>query len=503
MNKSEVRRLIKIENRIHQIAQDELKLEYYPIEFDVCGAQRMLEIMAYNIPTNISNWKFGRNYERQKTIYEHTGHSLPYEVVIASNPARAFLMKENRFAVQCLVMAHVVGHVAFFSNNKYFRNSRLDIIHLMYEASKRFNQYERRYGIDEVEKTVDAGHALQLHSSPFESNKTEDEKRQRIFLQKKKEIYSHKGEFEDLTRTDKEEIKEDIELYNQRLWRNLKLKTPVEPTEDLLRYIIDNSKVLEDWQKDILEVLRIEGQYYWPLMKTKLANEGWATFVHQKIMNRLFQEGLLSKSEHADYNYSNSLVKAENNFSINPYLIGCAIWEDIEDRWNKGRYGDDWEHCTDSRLKEVWDTKENRGWEKCKEVIKTCTDWFFVHEYLTEEIIRDLNLYLYEEIDGLATIDYVITKHKAKEIKEKIVRYYASEIFPKVEITDGNHLGKGFLRLQHKYVGVPLDEMYAEKTLKHISYLWGNRAVLFTKDENDNVKILESHPLNEETEGSK
>jgi len=500
MEQNELRRLIKIENRINQIVTEELKLNCYPIEFDVIPAQKMLEVMAYNIPTNISNWKYGREYEREKTIYEHSGRSLPYEVVINSNPAKAYLMKENRFAVQALVIAHVYGHVAFFTNNKYFQNSRQDIIGIMYEASKRFNEYERRYGIDEVEKTIDAGHALQRHSSPFELGETEDEKRRRIFEQRKKQLYTHGGEFSDLTNFEVDKINEDIELYNQKLWRKLKLKSPVEPTEDILRYLIDNSRVLEDWQKDILEVLRMEGQYYWPIIKTKIMNEGFAVFIHEKVINQLYNEGLITDSEHAEFNYANSLVKAENPFSINPYLIGSKIWEDIEDRWNKGRYGREWENCVDSRKKAVWDTKEMNGWQKCKEVMTTYIDWFFIQEFLTAELIQNLNLYLFSAKETAQSIDYVITKRDAEEIKQKIVQFLSINRIPTILVEDGNFNNKGDLKLKHKYDGLPLDVTNAEETLKHIEYLWGSRVVLYTYDDEDLLVLVSSANKDEEDE---
>src|SRR5574340_481695 len=99
MRKSELKRLIKIEDRIYQIAREELGLEFYPVEFDIIPPQKMLEIMAYHIPTNISNWKYGRDYERERTIYDYTARGLPYEVVINANPAKAYLMNDNKFAV--------------------------------------------------------------------------------------------------------------------------------------------------------------------------------------------------------------------------------------------------------------------------------------------------------------------------------------------------------------------------------------------------------------------
>jgi len=485
VNKSELRRLIKIERRINEIVKDDLGLKCYPIEFDIVPPQKMLEIMAYNIPTNISNWKKGRDYERERTIYEHSGRGMPYEVVVNSDPAKAYLMNNNRFAVQCLVMSHVYGHCAFFATNKYFRNSRQDIVGIMYEASRRFLKYEHRFGIDEVEKTVDAGHALQWHSSPFESNETQNEKRRRIFEQEKQKMHASGGSFGDITGLTKKEINEDLELFNQKLWRSLKLKTPVEPTEDLLGYITDNSRVLEDWQKDILEVLRMEGQYYWPMTKTQYMNEGFATVIHEKVMNKLFEEGLLKTQEHADYNYSNSLVKQEIYFKLNPYLIGSEIWRDIEDRWNKGRQGDDWENCQNAKEKENWDTGAMEGWQKCLDIMETYVDWFFLQDFLTTELVRDLKLYIFKEEEKPQSIDYVITKDDAKEIKRKLVHAFSQSSIPKIEIVDGDYNDRGWLNMVHKYDGIPLEETYTKRTMKHIAYLWGKPVCMDSRVDED------------------
>lgn len=482
MTKTDLRRLIKIETRIKQIVSEDLGLDCYPIEFDIVPPQKMLELMAYNIPTNISNWKKGRDYERQRTIYENAAGGLPYEVVINANPAKAYLMRDNKFAVQCLVIAHVYGHVAFFTMNKYFRKSRQDIVGIMYEASKRFLKYEHRFGIDEVEKTVDAGHALQWHSSPFVSNETNDEKRKRIFEQEKKKFHVKGGEYNDLSGENKNQINEDVELFNQKLWRQLKLKTPVEPTDDLLGYIIDNSSMLEDWQRDILEILRMEGQYYWPILKTKYMNEGFATMIHERVMNKLFKEGVLTSEDHADYNYSNSLVKAENPGGLNPYLIGSGMWKDVEERWDKGQHGYDWDNCTNVKEKEEWDTKDMVGWKKCVDSMITYTDWFFMQDFLTPEVIKELKIYIFEAKDKGKHIDYVITKDTAEEIRKKIVFSFAQTMIPKIEIVDGNYSEKGWLALQHKWDGIDLDPKHAEETMRHMSYLWGRPVILSTKE---------------------
>jgi stage V sporulation protein R len=481
MKKSDLQRLIKLEDRIKEIIID-MGLKYVDVEFDVCSAQKMLEIMSYRLPTNISSWKYGRDYERARTIYENIDPGLPYEVVIHSDPARAYLMNNNTLAVQCLVIAHVYGHVNFFTENKYFANSRYDMMGFMAEATKRFVKYEKRYGIDEVERIVDAGHAIQLHSSPFETE-TEQEKRERIFKQAKKEIHKKedRSEFGDLSDSVSFKLHGDVDLINQRLWRHLSNKTPVEPTEDLLRYIIDNSSILEDWQKDILETLRYEGQYFWPIIKTKTMNEGWATMIHEKVMYQLFKEGLLNSQEHAQFNYSNSLVKAKNKMGMNPYLIGSTMWRDIEDRWNKGKYGKEWKECTDTVEKDNWDTKDGKGWEKCKSVMKSYTDWFFMQDYLTVDIIDDIDLYLYKPVTMQNTIDYIRTAHTAEEIRQIIINSFAHSGIPKIEVVDGNMRNSGYLRLFHNWGGSNLEKNYTLETMSHIRDLWGRLIALETK----------------------
>lgn len=498
MTKDELQRLIKIEDRVKQIVTEDLGLKVYDIDFTVCNDQKMLEIMSYRIPTNISSWKYGRDYERQRTIYEHGGSHLPYEVVINSDPARAFLMKENTFAVQCLVMSHVFGHVNIFAENKYFRNSRQDIVEVMAHARDRFNEYERRYGIDEVELIVDAGHSIQLHSSPFDVE-TEQEKKDRIFRQIKEKLRSKqntKSEFSDMIPNDIQNIDADFELVLQRIRRQIQTKTPVEPTKDFLRYIIDNSRILEDWQKDILETLRMEGQYFWPMMKTHHLNEGWAVFIHEKVMKQLFDEGLLTSGEHAQYNYANSLVKAENPFQMNPYLIGSKIWQDIEERWDKGRHGREWEECTDYKEKENWDTGEKgKGWEHCKNTMRVFTDWMFMQNYLTVDLIRDLNIYIYVKQETPASIDYVIAKKEAEEIKQMIVNSFANGGIPDIDIINGNYNNKGEMYLLHNWSKSNLDKKYAEETIKHICRLWGNRVYLETKID-DSVVQYKAEPIN-------
>ena len=423
MEKNDLKRLIKLEDKINRLVTD-MGYSFIPIEWDVIPEQKMWEILAYRGPTQISNWKFGRDYERQRTIFENLSNHLPYECVIFGDPCRAYLMNSNTFAVQVLVMAHVVGHSVFFKENKMFEKARIDMGTMLAEANHRVNEYEKLYGLDYVERTIDAGHSIQMHSSPF-NTETEDEKRIRVYNQMKESHRPRISEFADVILGNPNE-KNDVENYNRSLSRMVKMMSPVEPTEDLLRYIIDNSSVLEDWQKDILEVIRYEGQYYWPIIRTKFMNEGFACHIHQKVLDTLFHEGDLTPEEHGQYNYSNALVKAQSRMSMNPYLIGSHIWSTIEKRWDRGQHGSEWAECQNFQLKDNWDTKEMKGVEKIKDVMPTYTDWMFFQDFLTTDIIEELDLFIYIEhkyLDG--SIEYIRSEHTADEVRKIIINSFS------------------------------------------------------------------------------
>jgi stage V sporulation protein R len=479
MQNNELKRLQKIEKRIYEIAIEN-GLEFCDIEFDVVPAEKMFEIMAYGIPGQIRSWKYGRDYEKTRTIYEQIGAGLPYEVVVNTNPSRAYLMKDNTIALQALIIAHVVGHVAFFNMNQYHVENDENIASRLSNASNRIDGYMDKYGIDLVEATVDAGHSIMLHSNPWLSQETEDEKLERIFEQKKqkkhdKTITEFGDFFEDDSQADMER-----EKYNNQLYVALKNKTPIEPTEDLLRYIIDNSRNISMWQKDILEIIRAWGSYVWPNIKTKYMNEGFATFWHERILRQLFQEGLLTATEHAECNYSNSLVKAKNPFSMNPYLIGCEIWEDIVKRWDTGRHSIEFDETNDRDDKIQYDDKSMKGMEKMFKVLRTSNDWMFMHNFLTPELVRKLKLYLYAKRSNPFVEELVITDAKAKEVCEIIIRSFAHSGIPKVFVTNGNYLRQNELYLKHEHIGADLNPEYAQKTLEHIQFLWGEKCNLET-----------------------
>lgn len=131
-----------------------------------------------------------------------------------------------------------------------------------------------------------------------------------------------------------------------------------------------------------------------------------------------------------------------------------------------------------------------KGMEKVKEVLNTHNDWFFIQEFLTAKLVKDLNIYLYVKQSPIPDWErWVITDHEAEEVRKIIVNSFVHSHIPAIEVINGS--GRDQITLKHRWAGANLDPEYCNETLKHISYLWGGKAILQTKID-DEKKIYES-----------
>ncbi|MCB0392884.1 MAG: SpoVR family protein, partial [Bdellovibrionales bacterium] len=134
---------------------------------------------------------------------------------------------------------------------------------------------------------------------------------------------------------------------------------PSEPQKDVLLYLLDNAP-LEEWQHTVLNIIRDEAYYFVPQMQTKIMNEGWASYWHSKIMT----EKAMHDCEIVDFADTHSGAMAMNPGQMNPYKIGIELFRDIEERWDTGRFGRDWNECEDLAAKKNWFKDTRQGKEK-------------------------------------------------------------------------------------------------------------------------------------------
>ncbi|MGM9949270.1 MAG: SpoVR family protein, partial [Lysinibacillus sp.] len=348
-------------------------LDFYPMHYEICPADIIYTIGAYGMPTRYTHWSFGKQFHRMKLQYD-LGLSQIYELVINSNPCYAFLLDTNSLIQNKLIIAHVLAHCDFFKNNIRFSNTRRDMVESMTATAERIASYELLYGKDEVERFIDAVLAIQEHIDPsiLRPKQLMENYDQEL---EEEEIDMPKTAYDDLWSLDDDGEKEEAPRRRKKMF-------PPRPEKDLLLFIEQFSRELEEWQRDILTMMREEMLYFWPQLETKIMNEGWASYWHQRILREMD----LTAAETIEFAKLNAGVVQPSRTTINPYYLGLKIFEDIEKRYDRpteemGRAG----------------VKPNSGREKIFEVREIESDISFIRNYLKKELAEQEDLYLFEK----------------------------------------------------------------------------------------------------------
>jgi stage V sporulation protein R len=446
--------LEKWNERITELVQ-QVGLRTYPQEFEICDYEQMLSYMVYSgMPSHYPHWSYGKSFEKLKTLYEYGVSGLPYEMVINSNPAIAYLMRDNTLALQILTMAHVYGHNDFFRNNFTFRTIRAEFT---IERFKTHADRVRRYvedpsiGLEKVERIMDAAHALSMQCQRNLSIRKESPEEQQEKLLRESE--PKPDPFRSIHRP-KEYTPPDLN------------KVPLYPDEDLLLFIRDHNTRYAEWEKDLLTIVHEQAQYFIPQIETKIMNEGWASFWHKRIMDTLD----LPQGIRLEFMVRHNQVLCPSPGNINPYHVGLKVWEDIEKRWNDPSPED----------KRQFGARKQTGMEKIFEVREVDRDVSFLRRFLTEELVRDLRLFEYQTRGNDKVVSRVADKENWEDIKETLIRNVGMGTIPVIKVEDADFNKNRTLFLMHYHDGRDLHLEYAEKTLQYLSQLWGREVALET-----------------------
>ena len=215
-------------------------------------------------------------------------------------------------------------------------------------------------------------------------------------------------------------------------------------------------------------MMREEMLYFWPQLETKIMNEGWASYWHQRIMREL----KLTTSETIEYAKLNAGVVQPSKTTINPYYLGLKIFEDIEERYN---------NPTEEMRK--LGVKPNSGREKMFEVREVESDISFIRNYLTKDLVKQEDLYLFEKKGN----EYKVSDKDYENVRDQLVSMRVNGGFPYIEVVNGDYLRNGELYLLHGYEGMELDHPYLENVLKYIYQLWGRPVHVETHSEEKQV----------------
>jgi stage V sporulation protein R len=435
----------ELEHSIAEITEiaDGFGLDFYEMRYEICPAEIIYTFGAYGMPTRYSHWSFGKQFHKMKLQYDF-GLSKIYELVINSDPCYAFLLDSNSLIQNKLIVAHVLAHCDFFKNNVRFSNTRRDMVESMSATAERIAHYEHLHGKEVVENFLDAVLAIQEHIDPsllrpkLEWSIEDEEEVKQI----------KKSEYDDLWELDAKKSSSKPKLTRKRNF-------PPSPEKDILLFIEEYSRELEPWQRDILTMMREEMLYFWPQLETKIMNEGWASYWHQRILREMD----LTSEETIEFAKLNAGVVQPSKTTINPYYLGLKIFEDIEERYNNPT----------KDMQERQGVKPGSGREKIFEVREIESDISFIRNYLTKDLVMREDMYLFQKQGA----DYKIVDKEWKNVRDQLALSRVNGGFPYLVITDGDYLKNGELYIKHNFEGTELDVGYLEKVLPYMYQLWG------------------------------
>ncbi|MFO0887699.1 MAG: SpoVR family protein [Isosphaeraceae bacterium] len=445
-------------------------LDFFDTIFEVLDYDELSEIAALGgFPTRYPHWRFGMEYEQLSKGYRY-GLQKIYEMVINTDPCYAYLLRCNQLVDQKLVMAHVYGHNDFFKNNIAFSLTNRKMMDEMANHGSRIRSLMERHGEDTVEAFIDSCLSLEnlidIHS-PF-IKRRDDASRYDFRKVEDGEDDQAPGKFRSKDYMDSFVNPRDVLREEARRAEAEKQKArqfPEQPERDVLLFLLEHAP-LAPWQRDVLAIVRDEAYYFAPQAQTKIMNEGWASYWHSTIMTTK----MLDCSELVDYADHHSGTMATYPGRLNPYKLGIELLRDIEERWDKGQFGPEWEECDNYEERRTWDRRLGLGRAKIFEVRRIHTDVTFIDTFLTPDFCKRHNMFSYKYQDQQDT--YEIESREFRKIKERLLFGLTNFGQPIIRVTDGNYRNRGELYLRQDHFGIDLKLDHAQDTLRHLHKLW-------------------------------
>ncbi|HRJ48946.1 MAG TPA: SpoVR family protein, partial [Phycisphaerales bacterium] len=464
----------------------EYGLDFHEVVFEVLSFETMNQIASYGgFPVRYPHWRWGMEYDRlsKRDAY---GLGRIYEMVINNDPCYAYLQESNSVTDQKLVMAHVYGHADFFKNNFWFSKTDRKMMDQMANHATRVRRHTDRHGQEAVERFLDAclsiEHLIDPHSMfvtrQGEGRRSDPSSDERDGFRADK---LPAKDYMDPFINPPSEMDRQKQAFEEKQ-RNERNRFPRHPTRDVLLFLLRYAP-LDEWQQDILGIIRDEAYYFAPQAMTKIMNEGWATYWHSKLMTQHFLEA----REIVHYADQHSGVVHMPPGGFNPYKIGVELFKDIERRWDKGQHGSAWETIDTLGSKESFDDKSLGGRAKIFEVRRIYNDVSFIDEFLTEEFVERHRLYRHQR--DPQTGELKVVSRDYQRVKQTLLHHLTNMGQPFIHVVDGNYLNRGELYLAHRFAGLEVDAAKAAEVMRALRFLWG-RPVHLQARINDDMCLM-------------
>jgi stage V sporulation protein R len=440
-----------IDERCREIAADELGFDVPEVIYHLVRPEEVYFAAANGLPARYSSARWGAQFDDAYGRYQR-GQERIYELIFNTRPVHAYLMDGNSLVAQTLVIAHCLGHGYVFENNEWLGAVDREIMSRVLSAAERIGDYMGAHGRDRVEDLLDACHAIAVHQPQAQlirkARASEPEHRARPY-----DVL-----FPDEVADEREHVAAERAALRRRF--------PREPQEDLLGFIEGHARGLEDWQRDVISIVRSEQSYFLPQMRTKILNEGAAVMAHQEICQRLF----LPADRYWEYEQLDAVVTQPHPGRVNAYNLGINILREVM------RIATD----PDDEERDRWSWAGNVDpLEQVRSVLRAYDDEALLREFLTPKVCELSRLYAFEHIQQDPR-RIRVSSREADVIREVLIPQHSTLGIPHIEIVDADFRGRGELLLEHRHERIGLDEEYARGTLTQIALLWGKPCTIRT-----------------------
>ena len=428
--------------------------------------------------------------------------SNPYETVINTRPAISFYNDNNPDWLNVMIFYHVIGHIDFFQNNLFFRHtwdydfasralSDKRLIAKLRSEKGRWVDY-----VIEFSRAIDnlVGYFSLL--SPY-ARGAADNQLSRLdfffdtFLQNEKKVSTVEyikelEKYNAFVRKQPQEgeflFLEDVKSrYSEFESRYEKKKNNEKPSErlDIFQFMMEHSEFLNreenQWMLTLMEVVRSTSLYFQPQIRTKILNEGWASYWHET----LFLQDDRIRGHEVDFAIVNAKVTSMPRVGLNPYALGMRLFSYLEEKANKGRISMDFMMLKDKESRRKYDTNIEKGRDFIFSVRENLADSMFVNTFIDQDFVDLHKLFVAGKRLNKERMawQYYVKSRKARDYKDMVLEslYHPPSIQLQV-LTDNT------LQLNHVFEGKPLVQDYIKGALLGIEYLWGGQVYLDTSE---------------------
>ncbi len=453
------------------------------------------------IPTLYDYWVQDVEVLKETGRYE-LYPSNPYETVINTRPPISYYNDNNPDWLNVMIFYHVIGHIDFFQNNMFFRHTwdydftsralsdkRLIaklrsekgrwvdyIIEFSRSIDNLVGYYEElasysRNGGDQPISLVDFYFDFFLQSLE-KTSVTEYVKELERYNNMMRED-SQNGEFE-FFETVKRKYSEFESLYKKK-----KEGKRSEKNIDIFQFLMEHSEFLNreenQWMLTVMEVVRSSSLYFQPQIRTKILNEGWASYWHEE----LFLKDDRIKGHEVDFSIVNSKVTSMPRVGLNPYALGMRLFFYLEEMANKGRISKEFMMLRDRSTRDTFDTEQESGRDFIFSVRENFSDSIFVNTFIDQDFVDKHKLFVAGKRlnKERMTWQYYVKSRNAEDYKQMVLGSLYHPPSMEIEIAEDNTL-----HLKHVFEGKPLVKEYIKGTMLGLEYLWGGMVFLDTSE---------------------